>query len=771
MDSTFEAFLRSWPLDPWVVIPILLTAAVYLRGWNDLRQRSRRFGPVQLSCFLAGLACLFLALASPIESFASLLLQVHMLQHLLLMIVAPPLLWLGAPLLPLLRGLPESIRRYWIAPLFRVPAIRETFNFLTQLRVAWVIFAAATWIWHAPPLYERALASDAWHAVEHGCFLFAGLLFWYPVVRPYPARPAFSRWLLLPYLILADVQNTALAALFTFSGRVFYPHYAAVPRLWGISAVADQTTAGLLMWVPGSIAFLGPLVVIARNLLYPPRRARSAQRRLDRETERERQESPAPARIALPVLSPATNQTDLLRWPILSRFLHWRHARLTLQIPLFLLAVAIINDGLRGPPAAPMNLAGVLPWIHWRGLVVLGLLIAGNVFCLACPFMAPRKLAKRWLPARRAWPRWLRSKWLAVALLILFFAAYELFALWASPWWTAWIVLGYFIAAFAVDGIFRGASFCKYVCPIGQFHFVHSMLSPLEIRVREPARCVSCSTKECIRGSALVPGCELGLFVPRKTGNMDCTLCLDCVHACPHDNIGLIAVPPGSSLLSRNAITRLTRRVDVAALVLVLVFAAFAGAAAMVAPVIESAADAGTVLGLGSARPVQVTTLVLSITLLPLMAVAAPAALGRWWSGAAGTWLESATRFSFALLPLGFGMWLAHFGFHFFTGWDTAWPVLERFAADFGLGLGQPSWRCGCCAAAGTSLLRLEILFLDAGLLGSLYLGYRTALDRTPQTGQALRLFAPWAALMLVLFACGIWILFQPMEMRGMMQM
>src|SRR6266478_6501087 len=120
MSPTLEAFLRSWPFDPWLLFELSLTAFMYLRGWQLLHRKApdrwRRHHP---SCFLAGLATIYLALASPIEPWASMLLQVHMLQHLLLMMVAPPLLWLGAPLFPCLRGLPTAIRIYWISPLFR----------------------------------------------------------------------------------------------------------------------------------------------------------------------------------------------------------------------------------------------------------------------------------------------------------------------------------------------------------------------------------------------------------------------------------------------------------------------------------------------------------------------------------------------------------------------------------------------------------------------------------------------------------------------------
>ena len=230
-----------------------------------------------------------------------------------------------------------------------------------------------------------------------------------------------------------------------------------------------------------------------------------------------------------------------------------------------------------------MNLAGVLPWIHWRGLLILGLLAAGNVFCMGCPFLLPRTLARRFLPAGWSWPRRLRSKWLAVLLIVAFLWAYEALALWDRPGWTACLALGYFAAAFVIDGLFRGASFCKYLCPIGQFNFVQSLVSPLEVKVRDPAVCASCRTKDCIRGRDGIPGCELHLFLPRKAGNMDCTSCLDCVHACPHDNVGLIAGLPTAELWNdrqRSGVGRFGRRPDIAALIVVLVFGAFANAAA-----------------------------------------------------------------------------------------------------------------------------------------------------------------------------------------------
>src|SRR5207244_6794919 len=131
MSATLDAFLRSWPFDPWLLIALVVCAGIYLRGWLVLRRRdARRWHGGHAAAFLGGLAAIYLALASPIEPFAALLLQVHMVQHLLLMMAAPPLIWLGEPLFPLLAGLPRPIRTYWIAPLFCSPFLRCFFALL-----------------------------------------------------------------------------------------------------------------------------------------------------------------------------------------------------------------------------------------------------------------------------------------------------------------------------------------------------------------------------------------------------------------------------------------------------------------------------------------------------------------------------------------------------------------------------------------------------------------------------------------------------------------
>jgi len=243
-------------LDGVPAIAILAAAGVYVRGWIRLSQRMPGGHPAaRLAAFLAGLAIALLAVSSPLHSLAGRLLQAHMVQHMLLIMVAPSLLWLGAPWAPMLLGLPRPFRLAAAAILGAAP-LRRLGRALASPGLAWVSFSAVLWAWHTPMLYDLALRSDLWHHIEHACFGAAGLLFWRPVIVPWPARPIWSRWAMVAYLLLADAQNTALAAVLTFSDRVIYSAYESAPRVWAISALEDQSVAGVIMWVPGSAMFL-----------------------------------------------------------------------------------------------------------------------------------------------------------------------------------------------------------------------------------------------------------------------------------------------------------------------------------------------------------------------------------------------------------------------------------------------------------------------------------------------------------------------------------
>ncbi len=265
-----DAWLLAWSLEPLVVLPVLVAAALYLRGWKTLSRRMpERFGPQRPIVFMSGLASTMIALMSPLDALSPLLLQAHMTQHMLLMLVAPPLLWMGAPIAPLLFGLPRPVRRV-VTRALAVPRIRQLGHVFADPVVSWAAFVVAFWAWHVPALYDLALRSDVWHDVEHACFFATAILFWRPVILPWPARSSWPGWAMIPYLVLADLQNSALAAILTFSDRVIYPAYDVVPRLWGLSALQDQQIAGVIMWVPGSLAFLLPAIWLLATALATP---------------------------------------------------------------------------------------------------------------------------------------------------------------------------------------------------------------------------------------------------------------------------------------------------------------------------------------------------------------------------------------------------------------------------------------------------------------------------------------------------------------------
>jgi cytochrome c oxidase assembly factor CtaG len=249
---------------------LLLTAAIYARGFARLhRQMPDRFPISRLAMFIGGIAALFIAIASPLEALDDILLQIHMTQHLLLMIVAPPLLLAGAPAIALVRGLPPTIAKAIVGPLLRSNTVRRAFSWLTDPLVCWIAFAVATWGWHLPATFQLALRSDGWHVAEHACFFTTALMFWYPVVQPWPSVARWPQWAMIPYLLLADGQNTILAALFMFSDRLIYPIYATAPRIAGFTPLGDQIVAGAIMWVPGSIFYLVPAVFIMLRVLAP----------------------------------------------------------------------------------------------------------------------------------------------------------------------------------------------------------------------------------------------------------------------------------------------------------------------------------------------------------------------------------------------------------------------------------------------------------------------------------------------------------------------
>jgi ferredoxin len=347
---------------------------------------------------------------------------------------------------------------------------------------------------------------------------------------------------------------------------------------------------------------------------------------------------------------------------------------------------------------------------------------------------------------------------------------YELFDLWSLPHATAYLVLAYFASALVVDLTFKGASFCKYFCPIGQFNFVASTMSPFELRVRDMDTCRTCSTVDCIKGNALQRGCELRLFLPAKVGNMDCTMCLDCVHACPRDNIALASRVPGAELADtrrRSGIGRFLRRHDIAALAVVFTFGSLMNAFGMVAPVraVESAMQQA--MGVASEAPVLAVLFVAVLVIAPGLLLGTAAAATRLVAAdRERSIVDIAVSFAYALVPFGFGVWLAHYGFHLLTGAFAIVPVTQRAAVDLigSPALGEPLWRL--TGMRPGSVFPIQAGLVALGTLGSLASAFQIAERDYPRRTTAA--VVPWAIAIVILSAAAFWILSQPMEMRGL---
>ena len=456
----------------------------------------------------------------------------------------------------------------------------------------------------------------------------------------------------------------------------------------------------------------------------------------------------------------------------------WRYVRPLLQAPLLIIGVVMIFHGLFGPSISPKNLATTLSWVHFRGALVLVLLCAGNLFCLACPFMLARQAARKIFRPRWDWPRPLRNKWLSGGLFVLILFCYELFDLWASPWWTAWLIIFYFLGVLVVDGFFKHASFCKFVCPIGQFNFVASTFSPLAVKVRDQDVCTGCETKDCIRGRrepvsdlVTIRGCELALFQPRKVGNMDCTFCMDCVHACPHDNVGILSRLPGDELLTdplRSGIGYFSKRKDLAALVLIFTFGALLNAFGMVSPVYAVENWLGRLLHVSHELPALGIIFTTFLIVEPLLLLGFASWLTVRIGGSNRALVPLAIRYSYALVPLGFGMWLAHYGFHFLTGLWTFIPVTQSALISIGIPwLGKPLWTLRGVSAPVVQVI--EMGFLILGFAGSLVITHGLAEEDAPQ--RPMRAFLPWASVWLIVWLASMWLMFQPMEMRATVMM
>jgi cytochrome c oxidase assembly factor CtaG len=253
----------------WISAALILATFGYLWGWVRIRRHEHdNVKGWRAGSFLFGLLFIWIALASPLAALDHEMLTAHMVQHLLLMTLAPPLILLGMPRKPLghgpLQRLLEAIGR----PLRSAP-MQQMGSVLTHPAFCWFTAAGTLVAWHIPSAFMLGLRSQMWHGIEQASFLVTGLLFWWPVVQPWPTVSKWPESSMLLYLFLATLPCDILSGFLVFCDRVVYPVFSFSSHSFGLSALEDQQCAGALMWTCVTIVYLIAAAIVAARLLSP----------------------------------------------------------------------------------------------------------------------------------------------------------------------------------------------------------------------------------------------------------------------------------------------------------------------------------------------------------------------------------------------------------------------------------------------------------------------------------------------------------------------
>ena len=268
MSPEMHGSTTSWSV--YTVVALVVFAFIYLRGRYRLSKVRQSDANVwRASAFLSGELLLSAVVASPLAGLDHRWLTAHMVQHLVLMTLAAPLILLGEPAIMLLNSLPEHFDVATLSRFQRSAPIHRIWLMLTNPAFCWLAGTVCVIVWHVPSAFDLCLQSKVWHDFEQASFFAAGLLFWRPVVQPRPSIARWHRWFVPLYLFLATIPCDALLAFLTFCGRVVYPTYVFSPQLFNNSALRDQEVAGTMMWVWVTFAYLIPAVVITMQILSP----------------------------------------------------------------------------------------------------------------------------------------------------------------------------------------------------------------------------------------------------------------------------------------------------------------------------------------------------------------------------------------------------------------------------------------------------------------------------------------------------------------------
>lgn len=285
MDPVLKAILLSWDWKIDVIIVLALAGTLYSRGWWQLKQRSQHKGQRyrhgkhwrlaaswRLMAYWTGLLFIALALLSPIDALGQQLFFMHMVQHLLLIMIAPPLLLVANPMPFMLWGLPtrwrKSVGKLFSHALHRGSGFRQKLRVATQPGIVWMVWVISLIGWHDPSLYDAALRYEWVHNLEHLSFFTASMLLWWHLTGAGPRlHKQFSLLGRIALLISLVPPNMMMGVVLAFAEDGFYSYYKAVPRLWGFDVLMDQQLGGLIMWIPGSMMYIVATLILIGRLL------------------------------------------------------------------------------------------------------------------------------------------------------------------------------------------------------------------------------------------------------------------------------------------------------------------------------------------------------------------------------------------------------------------------------------------------------------------------------------------------------------------------
>ena len=459
---------------------------------------------------------------------------------------------------------------------------------------------------------------------------------------------------------------------------------------------------------------------------------------------------------------------NLLDIPWFRRFLSSAWFQPAFQIPALLIFLAIMAAGLFDIQQGDRNIATLLMWTIWWAAIIFTFVFVGRVWCMMCPFGAIQDWIGRLASLNRDFPRPLRNIYLSSGIFfaITWWDSYS--GVVNKPALTAWLLIGFFIVASGMALVFKGRSFCRYVCPIGGLIGIYSMFSPIELRNKCLEVCRGHKVKECIKGTATSHGCPMFVTPMTLDRNNYCNFCSECIKSCSQDNIVIRFRSFAKDLWGSSK-----GYLDEALLAMVLVGITIVVTGEMIAPWHNWMDAVGKILpfdtfGVISHAAREKTTFLFTMTagslIIPPLSLLIASFVVRKSTGPESPLSLKRTfiQFAYMFIPVGLSMHLAHNINHLFKEGPEIIPAVERVMSNIA-GTAQPDWSVAPIMGS-ESIFWLQMLVILVMNIFSLYAGYRISVRYYGD--RALRAFIPMALLAVVFICINAFILGQPMAMR-----